>query len=410
MTVRKFLGFCIVAIYLYTLTFDIFLTDFLKIPTPVILGAAMLLLIDRPAQPFAYYYEMIAFAIALFLYDCVGMGDFKAFVIAITTTLTCAIYFSYFVGLSKKRFILSTTVFLALLFVSMLLMVLDHSYQSVIDPIRTIVLGEQIKQSPAGIAITQFTFGYQVAAFTAFVFVFTYKSKGQIILKLTALFVCIVCVYLGMNRSAFVSFIVASILFLLFYYRFKAIILVSLTLLIGSLAYNFVIKDNLDDKNNILAKNQAKEANDFNRVNLSLENLKIYGDYPFGLIFYGKNWEDVSYRNSYFQFGLTSHNAYLMFITYLGPFLAFGLLGAIYYRIVLLFHQTLKHIRSKDYALLLCFLFALIAVSINALSHNGWLLTADGPTVFLYFGTLQCAKVYGCDTQQAAAAQLAMQI
>lgn len=394
MAVKKILSFCLIAIYLYTLTFDIFLTDFLRIPAPLILGALLFLFIERPLQPFAYYYEMVIFTVALFLYDLVGIGDYKSFVVAIITILTCAFYFSSFVGLNKKRFILSVGVFLSLLFFSMLLMVLDHSYQSIIDPIRTIILGSQVIQSPAGIALTQFTFGYQVAAFTAFIFVLTYRSKGQIILKLVAFFVCAVCIYLGMNRSAFISFIVAAILFLLFYYRFKALILVVFTLCVGLLAYTYIIKDTLDDKNNILAKNQAKEANDFNRIDLSLENLKIYADYPFGLIFYGKDWNDVSYKNYYFQFGITSHNAYLMFITYLGPFLAFGLLGAIYYKIALLFYQTIKNIRKKNYALLLCFLFALTAVSINALSHNGWLLTADGPTVFLYFGTLQCAKIF----------------
>jgi hypothetical protein len=394
MAIKKIMAFCLVATYLYTLTFDLFLTDFFKVPTPLIFGVAMLFFIDRSAQPFAYYYEIALFTIALFIYDFIGMSDYVAFVTAITTIVTCAFFFNYFVGFNKQRFTWAVIVFLALLFFSMILMVLDHSYQSVIDPLRTMILGLQVKQSPAGLAITQFAFGYQVAAFTAFIFVLTYKFKGHIILKIIAFFVCAVCIYLGMNRSAFVSFIVVAVLFLFVYYRFKAVVLVALTLFIGFLAYSYVIKDNLDDKNNILAKNQAKEANDYNRVDMSMENLKIYADYPFGLIFYGKNWEDVSYKSYYFQFGLTSHNAYLMFITYLGPILALGLLGAIYYRIALLLRQTLKHIHSKNYALLLCFLFALIAVSINALSHNGWLLTADGPTVFLYFGTLQCAKIY----------------
>ncbi|MDB4925243.1 hypothetical protein [Mucilaginibacter sp.] len=394
MTLKKLMGFCLIVIYLYTLTFGIFKTDFWRIPAPIILGIVMMLFIEQSAQPFAYYYEMGLFTIALFIYDNIGMRDYKAFVIAVTTILTCAIFFNYFVGLSKQRFNLSVTVFLGLLFLSMILMVLDHSYQSVIDPIRSVILGEEVKQSPAGLAITQFTFGYQVAAFTAFIFVLTYKLKGSIILKAIALFGCTACIYLGMNRSAFISFIVVAALFLFVYYRFKGVVLVVMTLFIGFLAYTYVIKDNLDDKNNILAKNQAKEANDYNRIDLSLENLKIYADYPFGLIFYGKDWNDVSYKNYYFQFGITSHNAYLMFITYLGPFLGFALLGALYYRIAALFYLTVKHIRLKNHALLLCFLFAFIAVSINALSHNGWLLSADGPTVFLYFGTLQCAKIY----------------
>ncbi|MDB5031902.1 O-antigen ligase family protein [Mucilaginibacter sp.] len=401
MTLKKLMGFCLIVTYLYTLTFGIFMTDFWRIPAPIILGIVMMLFIEQSAQPFAYYYEMGLFTIALFIYDGFGMHDYKAFVASITTILTCAVFFNYFVGLSKQRFNLSVVVFLGLLFLSMILMVLDHSYQSVIDPIRSVILGEEVKQSPAGLAITQFTFGYQVAAFTAFIFVLTYKLKGSIILKVIALFGCAACIYLGMNRSAFISFIVVAVLFLIVYYRFKGLVLIAMTLLIGFLAYTYVIKDNLDDKNNILAKNQAKEANDFNRIDLSLENLKIYADYPFGLIFYGKDWNDVSYKNSYFQFGITSHNAYLMFITYLGPFLGLALLGALYYRIAVLFNQTVKHIRLKNHAMLLCFLFAFIAVSINALSHNGWLLSADGPTVFLYFGTLQCAKIYIPRTQDS---------
>lgn len=409
MTLKKLIGFGLILVYLYTLTFGIFLTDFLRIPAPLILGLALVFFIERPAQAFAYHYEMIVIIIALFIYDGIGMGDYKAFAMASSTILTCALFFNYFVGLSKWRFNLSVTVFLALLFISMILMVLDHSYQTVIDPIRSVILGTQIEQSPAGLAITQFTFGYQVAAFTAFVFVLTYKFKGHILLKIIALVVCGVCIYLGMNRSAFISFIVAAILFLFVYYRFKGVLLVTLTLLIGFLAYTYVIKDNLDDKNNILAKNQAKQANDFNRVDMSIENLKIYADYPFGLIFYGKNWDDVSYKEYFFQFGLTSHNAYLMFITYLGPILGLGLLGAIYYRIAVLFFLTMKHIRIKNYAMLVCFLFGLIAVSINALSHNGWFLSADGPTVFLYFGTLQCAKIFLPETRQIQTERLVLQ-
>jgi hypothetical protein len=157
--------------------------------------------------------------------------------------------------------------------------------------------------------------------------------------------------------------------------------------------YTYFLKDNLDSKNNILTKNEAKQANDYNRADMALENLKVYADYPFGLIFYGKSWEEVTYRNPLFTFGLSSHNAYLMFFTYLGPFLSLGLLGAIYYRIVRLFRETIKHIRLKPNALLLPLFFSFIAISLNALSHNAWLISADGPTLFLYFAILQSAKI-----------------
>jgi hypothetical protein len=143
-----------------------------------------------------------------------------------------------------------------------------------------------------------------------------------------------------------------------------------------------------------LAKNQAKEADEFNRLSLSSENLAIYSNYPFGLVFYGKNWQEVTYRNPVFPDGLSSHNAYLMFLTYLGPFLGFGLLGAIYYRISQLYWITFKNIKLKSNAILISLLFSLLAVSFNAFSHTGWLLNADGPTLFLYYSILQGSKIY----------------
>jgi hypothetical protein len=59
-----------------------------------------------------------------------------------------------------------------------------------------------------------------------------------------------------------------------------------------------------------------------------------------------------------------------------------------------LFGLTIKHIRLKDNALLLSLFFSFLAVSINALFHNAWLFTTDGPTLFLYFGVLQGSKIY----------------
>jgi hypothetical protein len=78
-----------------------------------------------------------------------------------------------------------------------------------------------------------------------------------------------------------------------------------------------------------------------------------------------------------------------MFVTLLGPFLGLGLLGAIYYRILSLFWNTVKNIHKKNQPLFLALFFSFFAISINALSHNGWLLSVDGPTIFLYFAILQ---------------------
>jgi hypothetical protein len=47
------------------------------------------------------------------------------------------------------------------------------------------------------------------------------------------------------------------------------------------------------------------------------------------------------------------------------------------------------YIRAKENAMLVCLCFSFAGVSINALSHNPWLIGADGSTIFLYFGIMQ---------------------
>jgi hypothetical protein len=159
-------------------------------------------------------------------------------------------------------------------------------------------------------------------------------------------------------------------------------------LLASLLFFNYVLKDNLGGAENILTKNEHNDASN-DRSGLAMENLRIYTEYPFGLIFYGKNWGDVIYRDYVFSSGITSHNAYLMFFTYLGPFAGIGLLLAIYYKPIQLFLGAVRFIRKKENALMICLCFSFIGICLNALSHNPWLLSADGPTVFLYFSILQ---------------------
>jgi hypothetical protein len=323
MSLKKLIVFGVMAAYLYTLTFDIFMTNIFRIPSPMVLGLLLTLFVKAPMQPFAYYKETALIIVAMFLYDIVGQGDYTGFFASVIVVVTCALYFNYFVGLNRQRFNTSVIVVFAALSLSMMIMVLDHIYPGIIDPLRSRMLDDQVKQSPAGLAITQFTFGYQVAAFTAFVFVLTFTFRLHVIIKILAFCICVVCLYLGMNRSAFVSFTGAVVVFLFIYYRFKAVVFVAAAALMCFAIYTYFLKDNLDSKNNILTKNEAKQANDYNRADMALENLKVYADYPFGLIFYGKSWEEVTYRNPLFTFGLSSHNAYLMFFTYLGPFFKF---------------------------------------------------------------------------------------
>ncbi|WP_121809907.1 O-antigen ligase family protein [Mucilaginibacter kameinonensis] len=392
MLLKKTLFYSLMFFYLYTLAFGIFMTDTLRIPAPVIF-CMLLFFVQKPLLDFGYYNELILILVGTFLYQVVGLSNYITFFAIQLTVIPCSLYFNYFVGSNKTRYYSSILMFLMLLAGSMVIMILDHSMASTIDPIRSMLLGEPVKQSPAGLAVTQFNFGYQVVAISTFTFIASCTTNQYVIVRLLVLAAGIICIYLGMNRSAFISFGAAVTLFLFIYYRYKAVFLVAATVIICFGLYTYVLKDNMDEKNNILSKNQAKEANDFNRADMAAENLKIYADYPFGLIFYGKTWDEVTYRNPLFTFGLSSHNAYLMFITVLGPFLGLGILWGVYYKTLRLFWQTIKNIKKKSSAIYVAIFFTFIALSLNALSHNGWLMSVDGPTIFIYFAVLHFNKL-----------------
>ncbi len=379
--------------YLYTLSFGIFMTQIFRIPAPLVFCLPLIVLFKTQKFSFLYWKEAIFFFFALFLYDFIGMSDRLSFFSSLIVISCCLFYFNYFVGYDRRRLNLSVGIFYVLLLFSAVIMVLNHFFPARIDQVRGILLNDTIIQTPAGLALTQFNYGYQLAALVSFLFVFTHVFRLNILLKIIGLIVCITFIYLGMNRSVFVTFLSSSFLFVVFYYRYKSIFIIVAAVLIGFVAYAFIIKENFDAKNNILAKNEGKNANEYNRVGLSEENLKIYADYPFGLIFYGKNWGDVTYRSTTFSPGLTSHNAYLMFFTYLGPFLGLGLLIFLYFRVGKIFFGVLFKIRDKDNALLIGLCFSFLGVSINAFSHNGWLISADGPTLFLYLSILHLAKI-----------------
>jgi hypothetical protein len=275
-------------------------------------------------------------------------------------------------------------------------MVLNHIYPE-INSLRAVLMDEPIIQSPAGIATSQFTFGYQLAALGPFLLLYTILFRKPFLFQLFMFLSCLVFIYLGMQRSVFVTFILSVGLFLLIYYRMKSAIIIAFASVLSVLFYQVILKDNIDSRYNILAKNLDNDP-EYNRSLLLEENLNIYAYYPLGLIFYGKGWSDVIYRNQVFATGITSHNAYFMFITYLGPFLGLGLLILIYSSIIKIGFNALKEIRKKENALLICLCFSFIGISLNALSHNAWLLSADGPTVFLYFSILHLQKFKSPDT------------
>lgn len=378
-------------LYMYALSFGVFMTELFRIPAPLIFCFPLIFLFKERNTTFYYGKELIVLLIAVFSYYVIGLSNVKSFGAYVISIIVCVLYFNYFVSTNKKRFNFSVLIFYLLLSFSSFIMVLNHFYPQV-NRIRELIMDEKVLQSPSGIAISQFTFGYQLAALAPFILIYTFVFHKPFLIKVAVFLSCLLFIYLGMQRSVLLTFVCSMALFLLFYYRVKAVLIIGVAVVISLMFYNFVLKENVDPRTNILAKNIDNDP-DHNRTLLVAENLRIYADHPFGLIFYGKNWSDVIYRNQVFASGITSHNAYLMFITYLGPFLGLGLLIIIYIKVLRIGFNAIKEIRLKENALLICLCFSFLGISINALSHNAWLISADGPTLFLYFSILHFDKV-----------------
>ena len=378
-------------LYLYTLTFNIFIIK--VVPNPLLFGLPLLFLAAKPLeQPFVYKSEVIILWIAAFFLYVLGYHDIKYFTVVVIVVTFCALYFNYIIAADYTRFKQSLVIFYTLLAFSSFVMILNHYLPSQIDSLRSILKGgELIIQSPSGISANVFSFGYQVAALCSFAIVAVTVYKQKVVVALLVLALSIYVILYGMNRSAFVAVGCSVILFWVLYYKHKVVLIFAF---IAILAFSF--KTTINDlssgrKQNILSKNER--GGDGNRDELMKENIKILAANPFGLIFEGKTWDDVAARNPVFRIGqsglVTSHNSYLMFITYLGLVLGGILLFLIYQKIIRITWIALYHIKDKDYALLVCLCLSFLAISINALFHNEWLLGSGcGPTLFLYFSVL----------------------
>ena len=373
-------------LYLYTLSFDIFLNASIRIPTPLLFGIPLIILFREKIPSFLYTKEILLFFIANFLYYVIGLSDFKSFAVNLIVIVFCASFFNFFVANNERRFNLAVVIFYSLLLFSTVIMLLNHVYPSQILALRERLTGGEIAQSPSGITSKIFGFGYHLAPLVAFLFISSIRYNKPLIIKGLAFMFCLISIYFGLQRSVFVGFICSSALFIICYYKYKSIFALGLSIFLGLMIYSFVIKDNVSQYDNIFAKNERK--GDESRTDLLTENLNIYSDYPYGLVFYGKDWDDVTRVNRVFSGGLTSHNAYLMFVTYLGPFLGVILLFLIYKKVGGIFAKAVNNINNNKNALIICLCFSFICVSMNSLFHNSWLINGNGPTIFLYFAIL----------------------
>lgn len=392
---KKIIFFVLMFMFIYVTTFNIFMTEIFRIPAPIIFLAPLLAFYKYEDANFVYGYEWVLFFIAVLSSKLIGEQDIAGF-FAYIIDLTCLIiFFNFIIASSSSRLNLSIYIFFAILFFSGVVMLLDHQYN--IAGIRSMLIGSQVTQSPSGISLTLFTFGYQMAAVTAFLLPFLILNKKNWLLSLVVMVFAMCFIFYGMQRSVLVSFGFASLLFILFFYRAKSIFLLVVLSAAVFFGQNFMDQFSSEkDQNNILNKNVKQSDNNENRGDLMTENLKIIAEYPFGLIFYNKSWNDVAQHNHVYKSGsviITSHNAYLMFITYLGPLLAILILVLLYLKLSKIIWDSFRNILQEKNTMFVALSCSFIAISVNSMFHNDWLLSGNGPTIFLYFALLHLTKI-----------------
>jgi len=393
---KKIFIFALVFMYLYTLTFNIFMTSIIRIPAPLSFALPLIFFFKETKDNTFHYlretFVVLISAIALFLF---AQENIKIFFVVMIVSTCCALYFNYFVGYNLQRFKQSVWIFYWLLVLSSIVMLLNHVYTAEIMILRSALVGEIVKQAPSGITPWIFSFGYQIAALSTFAVVAACVYKKSFLLQALIFAIAIVLIFYGMNRSALVVFSIAVGFFWLLYYRLRTVFIFSVLMCLSLLFKSSIADLSTGRKQNILAKNEMN-VNE-HRSSLMVENLKIIADYPFGVAFYGKTWHDVAKHNPAFKIGeegfITSHNAYLMFITYLGVALGGLLLWLMFQKVALIFFNTIKHLRKPGNRLMVALCFSLAAVCLNSFFHNEWLLAASGPTLFLYFAVLQLTKI-----------------
>lgn len=392
---KRIIFFVLIFLYVYVTTFNIFLTEIIKVPAPILILTPLLIFYRQDNVNFRYGLQGILFFIAVMLNMLIGESELVGFFAFIINLACLIIFFNYIIGDSLERMMMTIYFFYGLLFISGVVLLMDHQLD--IADIRTMLIGGPVLQSPSGIATTQFTFGYQMAAVTPFMLIGTILFKKNWLLSLVIIILAICFIFFGMQRSVFVAFFAAVALFIFLYFRAKSIFLflgISAIFLLGQ-GYMDQFSEDKNQKN-ILNKSVKQADKNENRGDLISENFKIIAEYPFGLIFYNKTWNDVVQHNFVYKNGhqiITSHNAYLMFITYLGPILGLLLLVLIYFKVCKNVWLALKQIKLEENAMLVCLSCSFIAVSINSFFHNEWLLSTSGPTQFLYFSILHLTLI-----------------
>ncbi len=391
---RKCIFLVLLFAYVYTTTFNIFMTGVFRIPAPVVFVTLLLVFYKWQARKFTYWREIRVFFVASFLYYLLGQADITSFFATLILIVCFALLFNYIIDNNTRRLHIAIGMFYGVLLLSGLIMLADH--QTDMTAVRSNLVGETILQSPSGISSTIFTFGYQLAALTPFLVIAPIVFKKMWPLSVAAFCLSFILIFYGMQRSALLAFAGSLAVFSLLYFRYKSVLIFG-CLLVTFMAFQSTISSVTGDKQqNILNKNEQNQKKKEERGGLMAENIQIIQEYPFGLMFYGKSWNDVVQHNFVYKSGggiITSHNAYLMFMTYLGPLLGLVLLVLMYSKVGKIIYYALVHIHERENALIVCLCFSFISISVNSCFHNEWLLSSSGPTLFLYFSILQLAKI-----------------
>ncbi|MDB5014303.1 MAG: hypothetical protein JWQ25_2505, partial [Daejeonella sp.] len=138
---KKLIILVLTLVYLYTITFNIFLNAYFRFPTPLLFGIPLIVLFWQSKQPFLYLREALILFALNFLFYVIAQEDIKGATVNLLVIIVAFLYYNFFVGTDFKRFKLSIIAFYSLLTLSAIIMLCNHVFRPQIDSLRVILIG-----------------------------------------------------------------------------------------------------------------------------------------------------------------------------------------------------------------------------------------------------------------------------
>ncbi|HEY0771930.1 MAG TPA: hypothetical protein VGD31_16505, partial [Sphingobacteriaceae bacterium] len=111
----KLIVILLMILYLYSLSYGVFMTELFRIPAPMVFCFPLIFLFKEKIRSIPYHKEIWAILAAIFFYYIIGLSDVRSFLANSISVGICILYFYYFISSNTKRYNYSIIIFYSLL-------------------------------------------------------------------------------------------------------------------------------------------------------------------------------------------------------------------------------------------------------------------------------------------------------